>query len=53
MDQEREDREPAKRAGLRLRTGMCVDPGKSVEKGRWDDILGGETTIWGKKQNTE
>lgn len=54
MDKEREDRESAKRIGLRLSTGRCVDPGKSVEKGRRDDIWGGETTIWGKKkQNTE
>lgn len=53
MDQGREDRESAKRTGLRLSTGRCVDPGKSVEKGRRGDILGGETSIWGKKQNTE
>lgn len=44
-DQEREDGDSAKRTGLRLSTGICVEPGQSVEKGRWDGILGGETTI--------
>lgn len=47
MDEEREDRDSAKRTGLRLSTGIWVEPGKSVEKGRWDGILGG------KRQNTE
>lgn len=53
MDQGREDRESAKRTGLRLSTGRCVDPGKSVEKGRRGDILGGETTICGEKNRIQ